>query len=330
MLIPEHWAEAEVTGKIRGRQRTIRRWGWSETSMTEASATAQRRASEAFDAAQAGKKIPARERKKPYGEEGVPIREEVIARNDGAVVTRNRYGARCLNEPDVWFGDVDLSPRLGPVAEQVSSWVGALVIATGLATAIMSFKDGEYVLGCGTLVLIPVALIVYTIWLGVSRRREKNVRAHRERVHGRIASTVARHPRSRFALYETPNGFRLLALHTTIDPTGDEAAELFRDFDCDAEYARICRLQACFRTRVSAKPWRIDQPAMVPRTVWPVPFERLDEREEWIERYEAKAQGYAACRFLTELGDGPTDPRCAEIRDTHDAMCRAHTDLPLA
>ena len=52
--------------------------------------------------------------------------------------------------------------------------------------------------------------------------------------------------------------------------------------------------------------------------------------EEWIERYEAKAQGYAACRFLTELGDGPTDPRCAEIRDTHDAMCRAHTDLPLA
>ena len=34
---------------------------------------------------------------------GLPIREEVLARNGDDVITRNSYGARCLNEPDVLF-----------------------------------------------------------------------------------------------------------------------------------------------------------------------------------------------------------------------------------
>ncbi|MEQ1893799.1 MAG: hypothetical protein ABL998_14750, partial [Planctomycetota bacterium] len=33
--------------------------------------------------------------------EGVPIREEIVSEHDAAVITRNGYGARCLNTPNV-------------------------------------------------------------------------------------------------------------------------------------------------------------------------------------------------------------------------------------
>ena len=66
-----------------------------------------------------------------------------------------------------------------------------------------------------------------------------------------------RTPGSLFALYETPNGVRVLALHRTFQPRSDEVTRLFSELGADPAYSRLCRLQACFRTRVSPKPWRI-------------------------------------------------------------------------
>jgi hypothetical protein len=38
----------------------------------------------------------------PYnGAAGVPIREEIVGRHGETVITRNSYGARCLNMPNV-------------------------------------------------------------------------------------------------------------------------------------------------------------------------------------------------------------------------------------
>lgn len=56
-----------------------------------------------------------RERKTPYnGADGVPIREEVVAKNGEAVLTRNSYGALCLNTSEVLFIDVDNEQLVSP------------------------------------------------------------------------------------------------------------------------------------------------------------------------------------------------------------------------
>lgn len=48
------------------------------------------------------------------GAQGVPIREEVLERHGDTVITRNGYGAKCLNTPDVLFADVDFDTALPP------------------------------------------------------------------------------------------------------------------------------------------------------------------------------------------------------------------------
>ncbi|MCA8977155.1 MAG: hypothetical protein KDC98_20700 [Planctomycetes bacterium] len=332
MQIPSFWAEALATGEVRGRPRTVRRFGWSDRSEAEARQHAEERAWQSLLELQAGRRIAPRERKLAYGGEGLPIREQVIARSGADVVTRNRYGARCLNEPDVWFGDLDLAerPLLAPTTERLFALLIGSSTTLAIAAAVWAFSQSHFVLGLAALVVmvvLPLALLIVRV---ARRSSPANQEAHRARVWRRIVDFTAARPDARIAVYETPAGLRLLALHRTFDPTSDEVQAMFGELGCDPAYAHLCRLQACFRTRISAKPWRIGLPGLVPRTLWPTPFERLDEREEWIEIYEAKARDYAACRFVEELGQGPIDPRCADVRRMHDEMCRARSDLPLA
>ncbi len=114
MIVPDHWAEARRQHREPGRQVTVRRFGWSATSAEAAQAMADQRAEEALRRLLAGEKLARREPKVPYnGAAGVPIREEVLARHGEEVVTRNAYGARCLNSPAALFADVDFAPAVG-------------------------------------------------------------------------------------------------------------------------------------------------------------------------------------------------------------------------
>jgi hypothetical protein len=102
-------------------------------------------------------------------------------------------------------------------------------------------------------------------------------------------------------------------------------------FDSDPAYVQLCELQACFRARVSGKPWRMKVRNIRPRPgVWPVHPDRRALRKEWVAEYEAAAVNFAACRFIEELGTGPVHPRCAEVRRIHDEMSRAQSGLPIA
>lgn len=112
MLIPTYWAEARAQGRRAGRLVAFRRYGWSLTSEAEAARMANERAAEALRRALLGEEPQRREPKVPYnGADGVPIREEVIARYNGEVITRNSYGARCLNTPDAPFIDIDFDDK---------------------------------------------------------------------------------------------------------------------------------------------------------------------------------------------------------------------------
>jgi hypothetical protein len=81
---------------------------------------AEQRADEALASLLAGKPLARRERKAAYnGASGVPIREEVLARVGETVITRNGYGAHCLNPPSrspscsAWGRSSSPAPRPG-------------------------------------------------------------------------------------------------------------------------------------------------------------------------------------------------------------------------
>jgi hypothetical protein len=91
MIIPHFWAEARLQTREPKRQVTVRRLGWSDHSQAEAQAMADQRAQDAMQRILRGESLHRWENKAPYDvAEGVPIREEVVARHGKAAITRLR------------------------------------------------------------------------------------------------------------------------------------------------------------------------------------------------------------------------------------------------
>jgi hypothetical protein len=324
--IPHFWAEARLQVRKPDRQVTVRRWGWSDVSQEAAEEMAGGRAREALDRILAGEPLRRREARESYGTgEGLPIREELVSRHEHAVITRNSYGSLCLNTPDVLFADVD------------APWRGALEVPAR---------------GCLALVLAGIALgfVLKSAWIGAAlalggpwiwswvvgrlnrARRPAGEAAAKERSLAAIRSFAAARPDWLLRVYETPAGYRLLAMHDVFDPQGEAASEAFEAVNADPRFSRLCALQSCFRARVSPKYWRMRyQPKeSLPKSKWPFPPEHLPRRRKWIEGYEALAPGFASCRFIECLGSGRLHPRAEAVRELHDRLCQADRDLPLA
>jgi hypothetical protein len=300
MIVPRYWAEARVHERAKGRPVIVRRFGWSDVSQDDAAAVADTRAQETLKRVLAGETLPRRERKLPYnGAEGVPIREEIVSQYDDVVVTRNAYGARCLNTPNVLFVDIDFENMPGSEPSSVSGITGAL-----------SRWVSALVRGCPA-------------------QAENGVE---QVARERITRFLQAHPESHLRIYRTPAGLRVLAMHKTFDPRGPEVEEYFRALGTDPNYARMCRNQQCFRARVSPKPWRMGiTEHMRPRPgTWPVRPERMPDRERWVEKYEQAATGYAACRFIESLGSSSVNPDARTVQALHDELCRAQSTLLIA
>ncbi len=132
MIVPAYWAEARLQARFRGRPVVVRRFGWSDEGPAEAQGHADRRANEALNAILAGQVLPRREVRSNYGVEGVPIREQIVLRDGDVIITRNSYGALCLNSPDVLFADIDhAQPPAGCVMPAI---VAAVVLLAGAVT----------------------------------------------------------------------------------------------------------------------------------------------------------------------------------------------------
>lgn len=300
MIVPRYWAEARVQRPAsKGRkigQLTLRRYGWSNVGQADAQTMADARVADAMAKADTGERPESRDPKVPYnGADGVPIREQIVEEHGETVITRNGYGAMCLNTPDVLFADIDDPPGAGP----------------GWAASAMAM----------------VASIV-SAFTGGARRTP----THSGLVGNRVEAFVAAHPGWVARLYRTPAGHRLLVTHRTFQTTDPEVAECFTSLMVDPAYARMCRHQQCFRARLTPKPWRMGQaPYKRPRPeIWPVTPERLVERTAWLASYDAQSKAFAACRFLKEYGSGRLSSEAARVRDLHDDRCGALGLLPLA
>jgi hypothetical protein len=326
MIVPAYWAEARLQQRTGNRQVTVRRFGWSDAGQADAQAMADARAAEALQRIVAGERLPKSEPKLPYnGALGVPIREEILGRDGSVVVTRNSYGARCLNVPDVLFADVDFAPR--------STWKAGLVVLAVLALASVGagVAQGSWLFGG---LLLSVSLVAFSPIAGFMLRLQQKQRGGPEAMAlQRIERFLAANRSWNLRAYRTPAGLRLLATHRTFDPVDPEVLCFFEAVGADPVYARMCLNQRCFRARLTAKPWRIGiEGHLRPRPgVWPVDPARLPERGAWVDAYEAKAAAFAACRYVTTVGSGVTDPAVEPVIALHDDLSRANVQgLPIA
>lgn len=327
MIVPRYWAEARLQHRANRKQITVRRFGWSDESQDAAQAHADARAREVLARVVAGEALPRREHKVAYnGAEGLPIREEIVERHGEDVVTRNSYGALCLNTPDVLFADVDFAfPKQDP---RLRRWLRRVLLAAAVASGLYlrSWSWGMAAALAGTLFAWWIARGIHR--MSVLRQGGPEAMARR-RVEAFMQQTQAQ---QRWRCYRTPAGLRLLALHRVFDPASAEVSACFESLGVDSVYRRMCQRQHCFRARVSAKPWRIGISArMRPRPgVWPVAPDRMPDRRRWIDAYESAARGYAACRFEREYGQAPVDARADEVRRLHDALSGAESGAPIA
>ena len=326
MIVPEYWAEAREQVRHNGRRITVRRHGWSDEGPEAAQRHAQQRTREALQAILAGQRLPRRERRSNYGVIGVPIREQVVARHGEVVVTRNSYGALCLNTPDVLFADVDLEEK--PSGCVLPIGVMAVLAAAGFVAGLLLW---HWVAG------IALAMVAMFAANKLALQRKTAAFAGEggaeARSLARIEAFAAAHPDWHLRLYRTPAGMRLLAMHRAFDPHEDEAARFFAALQADHLYGVMCKVQHCFRARLTAKPWRIgiDRRIRPPVAAWSAEQAMLPERLAWIARYEQAADGYAACRYLRSFGDTTkVDPKAEQVRALHDELARAASELPLA
>lgn len=325
MLIPQFWAEGRAHADRDGRSFTVRRFGWSDISPADAQAMADARAAEALERVLSGENLRRREAKVPYnGADGLPIREEIVARYGDTIITRNSYGARCLNTPNVLFADIDFPPPFSP---PVGCSIVALLLAAGAVIQWLAESPG-WAVGLGIAAVLAALPIV--VWVGRASWRERGDREAAARAH--LGRFVEDHPDWNLRVYRTPAGLRLLATHRPFDPGDPVVRAFFGEMGADKTYVRMCLNQQCFRARVSPKPWRIGIDRHIhPRPgVWPVRPERLPDRQAWVEAYEAAAAGFAACEFVEAVGGGVTHPELAAVVKLHDDLCRATRGLPIA
>jgi len=327
MIVPEYWAEAKLKAPIKGRPVTIKRFGWSDESQVDAQKHAEQRAREAIERIKAGEPLRQFDHKIPYnGAEGLPIREEVINRFGDTVITRNGYGALCLNTPDILFADIDLRED-HTLRKHVTRAAFAVLVAVAAYAAFDVTSWLAFFAGIALSSMFASLLGRLTEALLASR-----LQTPEERAVSRMKRFADEHPRWHLRLYKTPAGFRVLVMHRTFDPTAKETLEFLEQMQSDPIYVQMCRNQRCFRARVSAKPWRIGIPDHLrPRPgTWPINIERMPDRMKWVRRYENLAKGFSACHFVERLGSNHVDPKAETVRKIHDEYCRIPATLPMA
>ena len=331
MIIPQFWAEAVLRQKIKGRSVRLKRYGWSDHSAEDAQKHADGRVTEAMQRASLGDDVRRLDHKQAYnGGEGLPIREEIISRHDDSIISRNGYGALCLNTPDILFADIDLEP-------QTFNLIGHILAAIFVCLILLSI----YIFYASTMIafLLVAGLTLAVIWSSYIRPSLQKIifklyagsdnilQIEAEKTHARIREFSEHNRDYHIRVYDTPKGIRLLFMNDLFEPDSIETENIFEALGVDPLYALMCRNQNCFRARLTPKPWRLVhykelRPIPGRHSTWPVKEEYSFSRMRWVQEYDRMSQDYAACHFVEELGSGKQHLKAQKICELHDSLCR--------
>ncbi|WP_435980143.1 hypothetical protein [Psychrobacter sp. DM4] len=299
MLIPTYWAQhkhrfnSPAKANQPSKQATIKRYGWSDISQSDALEHARLRVAEAHKRWLVGEDILRRERKEEYNENnGIPIREQIVSKQvfpssvslkealTQLIVTRNSYGAQVANVDNIAIIDVDnddLLSHLYPEQYNADGFIPASVTTKSSSSTKIKVWFFVFVfifvasiiayLGLSWLWLLAFMIgVTAYLWQQANQKDKARIQKYTDDkaslqpfVTNLIQKRIDSHPTESFRLYETPAGFRIVATHDTIAPSDKVVAEWFTTFYADANYVRLCQVQQCFRARLTAKPWRISE-----------------------------------------------------------------------
>lgn len=322
MIIPKYWAEAKTKTKFEARQYTIKRFGWSDISLEAAQQHAEQRVLEAIEQLKIDQKIRRIDHKVAYnGAEGLPIREEIISRYDDVIITRNSYGALCLNTPDVLFADIDFVTQPHSNLYLIAFFVLLACIGFGAF-----YFSSWFIFGIGFVLSL---LLTSTIAKWIFKFQQKRKGRPEQLALEKIRTFSIHYPTWHLRVYRTPNGYRILVMHQIFEPRGEQVQSFFKAIYADPYYDLMCQNQNCFRARISPKPWRIGVERLR-QGIWPIPNERLAIRENWVREYERQAEDYASCRFVEQFGSQMVHPKAKRVQSIHDQYCKSDSHLDIA
>lgn len=138
-----------------------------------------------------------------------------------------------------------------------------------------------------------------------------------------------RNPQLSMRLYSTRAGLRVLFTHAPYEATSNYTETLMKELCADPLYIKLCRLQQCFRARLTPKPHRMSFTA--PEVKWPWDSLKIQAQfSQWLAEYNKLCESFATCRFERQYGAEAVHPEFVSLIALHDDKTRANSTLPLA
>jgi hypothetical protein len=127
-----------------------------------------------------------------------------------------------------------------------------------------------------------------------------------------------------FRIYETYQGARVIVLGRDFDPRDRDTQNMMNEFNCDPLYTRLCIKQACYRARLTPKPYRMKMHAYKVK----FPGNGNDPAfQQWLAEYERESRNFNVCRFIEQVGSRYS---MNEVVQLHDEITEANFRQPLA
>jgi hypothetical protein len=199
-----------------------------------------------------------------------------------------------------------------------------LIERLNASNAVTRTRYGALVLNSSDHMFVDIDEPRYRFWEGwfgkpdLTRRKQRIVANLEQRARQSDCAGLS------MRVYETHKGIRVIVSGRWFDPRSPQTTQFMRSCNADWLYTTLCRKQACFRARLTPKPYRMKLRAH--RVVYP-----RDAAEEaallaWLPGYESASEGYATCRFVRSIGIEAKSP----IIDYHDQLTGASSGRPLA
>ncbi|MDR1280830.1 MAG: hypothetical protein LBK99_08410 [Opitutaceae bacterium] len=149
-----------------------------------------------------------------------------------------------------------------------------------------------------------------------------------------LVGLTDRQPDLAFRVYATRAGLRYLCISRLFDPVSDDSRSLLAGLRADKRYATLCRVQKCYRARLTPKYWRClwTPPAPPPSEARPRGFFARLLHAASAPRPVTDPARFATCRYLETVGSPPRvlSPEIDLVLRHHDTVTEAASDKPLA
>jgi len=144
-----------------------------------------------------------------------------------------------------------------------------------------------------------------------------------------IENWTRNHPEWGWRIYRTRAGLRLMAMQGLVEADSEVAEGVFEALGADPLYRKLCKSQKCFRARLTPKPWRCGIRRNPERWPW-LDAKAESEFQKWQAQYQSSSSNWAACQFVSQIGNPAVHAEVQPIVKLHDDATRAASKLQLA